>query len=52
MRIFGGLIIIIAFIIWVLYRLYKKDLRQNMHAFYACLAFVLVWLVIYGIILS
>lgn len=50
MRIFGGLGLFIAFIIWVLYRLYKKDLKQNMQGFYVYLSFVVVWAIIYAII--
>jgi hypothetical protein len=51
MRIFGGLGIIIAFALWVLYRLYKKDLKQNMQAFYVYMAFAIVWTAIYGFML-
>lgn len=49
MRVFGGLGLAIAFLIWVLYRLYKKDLRQHMQAFWVYLSFVIVWAVIYGL---
>lgn len=49
MRVFGGLGLIIAFVLWVLYRLYKKDLKQNMQAFYVYLTFAIVWTVIYGL---
>lgn len=49
MRIFGGFGLAIAFVIWVIYRLYKKDLKQNMQAFYAYLTFVLVWAGIYSL---
>jgi hypothetical protein len=52
MRIFGGLVLAIAFVIWLLYRLYKKDLRQNMQALYVYLSFVVVWAVIYGFMFS
>lgn len=49
MRVFGGVAILAAFLIWILYRLYKKDLKQHMQAFYVYLSFVAVWSVIYGL---
>lgn len=51
MRIFGGLGLIVAFVVWVLYRLYKKDLKQNMQGFYVYLTFVLIWAAIYTFVL-
>lgn len=48
MRAYGGFIIGIAFLCWIMYRLLiKKDLRQHMHDLYAALFFMGVWAVIY-----
>lgn len=47
-----GLIIIAAFLLWTLYRLLiKRDLKQNMPAFYVYLFFAGVWALIYLLIL-
>ncbi|MBS1638165.1 MAG: hypothetical protein JST26_19790 [Bacteroidetes bacterium] len=51
MRAFAGLAIIISFLAWVAYRLYKKDLKQNMFAFYTYLTFAGVWCIIYALCL-
>lgn len=51
MRIFAGLGLVIAFVAWVLYRLYKRDLKQNMQGFYVYLAFVVIWAAIYGLMI-
>ncbi|MBA3679721.1 MAG: hypothetical protein H0W73_00815 [Bacteroidetes bacterium] len=52
MRIYGGIIILFAFICWVFYRLFiKKDLRQNLQALGVYSSFVLVWAIIYAFII-
>lgn len=51
MRPLVGLVIIAAFLLWTLYRLLiKRDLKQNMPAFYVYLFFVIVWGLIYALI--
>ena len=52
MRVFGGLVIILAFLGWLAYRLYKKDLKQHMGAFYTYLTFASVWALIYVLCLT
>jgi high-affinity Fe2+/Pb2+ permease len=52
MRIFAGIAIIIAFIGWIIYRLYKKDLKQHNQGVGVFLFFIITWLVIYGVIYS
>lgn len=48
MRIYGGVLIAIAFTLWILYRLIiKKDLKQNMPALYTYSTFVAIWGIIY-----
>ena len=48
MRIYAGIFLAIAFIIWVLYRtIIKKDLKQHLPAFYTYFTFVAVWGLIY-----
>jgi hypothetical protein len=48
MRIFGGIVLIVAFSLWVLYRLIvKKDLKQNLGALGVYSAFIGLWIVIY-----
>lgn len=49
MRIFGGIVVLAAFLIWLLFRLYKKDLKQHMQNFYGYLPIATVWAAIYGI---
>lgn len=51
MRFFGGIGLIIAFVLWLIYRLYKKDLKQNMQAFYIYLSFAVLWSAIYGFLI-
>ena len=51
MYFFGGLALFVAFVAWFLFRLYKKDLKQNMHTFYIFLGFIIVWTVIYSVII-
>ncbi len=48
MRIYAGLIIVIAYLAWVLYHLIiKKDLKKNLDGFYAYTAFAAIWTAIY-----
>ena len=48
MRIYGGILLAMAFLIWVLYRAFiKKDLKQNLPAFYTHFTFIAVWGLIY-----
>lgn len=48
MRIYGGILIAIAFVVWFLYRiLIKKDLKQHKPALYTYSTFVGVWAIIY-----
>jgi len=48
MRIYGGILLAVSFLLWILYRVFiKKDLKQNMPAFYVYLTFVGVWGIIY-----
>lgn len=48
MRIYFGIVLLIAFVLWTLYRLLiKKDLKQHMDTFKLLAFFVIVWAVIY-----
>lgn len=48
MRIYGGVLLAIAFLLWLTYRLViKKDLKQHMPAFYTYFTFIAVWGLIY-----
>lgn len=48
MRAYSGYVIVIAFLLWFLYRLLiKKDLRQHTQDLYAALFFTGIWAVIY-----
>ncbi len=43
----------LAFLGWFLYRLIiKKDLKKQLHVFYLGLAFIVIWLVIYWLLLK
>ncbi len=53
MRAYAGLILIAAFLGWVLYRvLVKRDLKQHLDAMYVYLFFVGVWVLLYTYALS
>lgn len=53
LRIYIPLALIVLFFLWVLYRLLiKKDLRQNLPAFYAGILFIAAWAMIYIFLLK
>ncbi len=48
MRVFGGIVLIAAFVLWVLYRLLiKKDLKQNLTTIGLFSTFIAIWIAIY-----
>lgn len=52
MRLYGGILILIVFIGWVLYRgLIKRDLKKHMELFYMGTFFIGVWAIIYSLML-
>ena len=52
-RIFIGIGLFVAFLLWLLYRLViKKDLKQHMNDLYAWFFLLGIWLLIYWLILK
>ncbi len=52
MRIYFGIILALAFLLWTLYRLLiKKDLKQHMGTFSLLAFFIIVWVAIYAAII-
>ncbi len=52
MRIYGGVILFAAYLIWVFYRLFiKKDLKQNLQALGVYSSFIIVWAIIYALMI-